>query len=334
MTKKLETDIHRANGGNHSPVNYRKAMNMLTTHPYSNGRLYHIVFTHSEDRTVYRKAVELLCKELRARGMPCRYKACYELDKFKRFHKHVFILIEAKDCDPDTLIHFKEGDWFTEMTKELGIQFKIAEPTNEIHRVAGKQVNYAYVPKKAGVKLDNCLVWISYLTKVRSKAGVIGQIYTGSTNREPKRKEDSMLNSSTIDFKTPQSDSSKVLIASPTQHNKTPLKPANQALAVSHNKDKDVMLTSSQNYLCSIYEQCIDNDMDVESIRLHLINNGVPKSLTQIKFDLDVVYSFTGYFDSHPAPSKQSVDEFDKLVSQSGIRSRQRELASSSCINI
>lgn len=188
MTKALSTIITDANGGMHSPVNYRKAMNMLKTHPYSLGLLYHIVLTGSEDRKVYRKAVELLCKQLRANGMPCRYKACYERDKKKRFHKHMFILIEAKDAHPDSIIHYKQGDWFTAMLDGLGLGFKIAEPSNpsKMHYVAGKQVNYAYVPKKASPKLDDCLVWISYLYKVRSKDGVEGQIYTGSTNREPK----------------------------------------------------------------------------------------------------------------------------------------------------
>lgn len=187
MSKKLETIIHRANGGNHSPVNYRKHMNMLLDHPYSIGLLYHIVFTGSEDPKVYRKSVELLCKQLRAKGMPCRYKACYERDKFKRFHKHVFILIEAKESHPDTIIHFRKGHWFTKMMESLGLGFKIAQPHDLMHLVGGKKVNYAYVPKKASSKLEDCLVWISYLTKVRSKEGVGCQVYTGSTNREGKK---------------------------------------------------------------------------------------------------------------------------------------------------
>lgn len=186
MTRKIETRIHRANGGNHSPVNYRKHKNMLLSHPYAIGLLFHIVLTGSEDRKVYRKAVELLCKQLRAKGMPCRYKACYERDKWKRFHKHIFILIEAKHTHPNSIIHYSETGWFTQMLKGLGLGFNICSPEDVMHHVGGKKVNYAYVPKKAGSKLEDCCEWISYLTKVRSKAGVDGQIYTGSTNREPK----------------------------------------------------------------------------------------------------------------------------------------------------
>lgn len=187
MTRKIETRIHRANGGNHSPVNYRKHKNMLLTHPYAIGLLFHIVLTGSEDRKVYRKAVELLCKQLRSKGMPCRYKACYERDKWKRFHKHIFILIEAKHTHPNSIIHYSETGWFTQMLKGLGLGFNICSPEDVMHHVGGKKVNYAYVPKKAGSKLEDCCEWISYLTKVRSKAGVDGQVYTGSTNREPKQ---------------------------------------------------------------------------------------------------------------------------------------------------
>ena len=222
-------------------------------------------------------------------------------------------------------------------------------------------------------KLENCINWTGYIVKPRSKDNVPGrETYFGSEfisnigKREAQRQkhrdalhksrkldmveakpivavfvaQDNKLNSipairpDRIDYKAPQSDSSEDLVADPTFTIKTPPKPANQAVAISHNKEKDVMLSSAQNYLCSLYEHCIDQDMDVESIRLFLIESGVPKSITQIKHDLDVVFSFTSYFDSHPAPIKLSVEEYDKLVSRSGIQSRQRELANTSSLNI
>ena len=112
------------------------------------------------------------------------WKGCYEVDVKKRFHCHIFLLIEAKKRHPDSLLHFdKEGNWLVTMLKKKEIGFTIAHPKNVMHWVAGKQVNYAYVPKKASPKLDNVVVWISYLYKVRSKEGVVGQKYTSSTNR-------------------------------------------------------------------------------------------------------------------------------------------------------
>ena len=184
--RKWSTWITDQNGGMHSPVNYRKARQMLLTHPYRNGRLYHIVFTHSEDRKVYRYIVDQLCKQLKAKGMPCRWKACYERDKKKRFHMHVMLLVEARFVNPDSIIHFKDGDWLTELAKRKGVKFTIAEPDDPMHLVAGKKVNYMHVPTKAGPKLEDALIRISYLYKVRSKEGVEGQIYTGSTNIEDK----------------------------------------------------------------------------------------------------------------------------------------------------
>lgn len=343
MSKKVETSIHIANGGNHSPVNYRKAKEMLHPHPYRLGYLYHIVLTGSEDRAVYRKAVELLCKELRKNGMPCRYKACYELDKFKRFHKHVFILIEAQHFHPDTIIHYRKGHWFTEMLAGLGLGFKIAPPQDSMHRVAGKQVNYAHAPKKAGPKLDDCLVWISYLTKVRSKEGVIGQIYTGSTNREgnkspppsaalPAEQEvsisvsgEKVISDKTIfkseaatrtDYKPLQGDSNNSDWVG-IKLNPEPHQGAINA-SMTHNNDEgsNLKLTPAQAYLCRLYETCVDADMDVEAVRLYLLDQGIRKTPAMIVDDLEHTFGFLGYAQSHPAPAKPDAARIDALIAR------------------
>ena len=351
MTKKTETIIHKANGGNHSPVNYRKHKDMLLAHPYALGLLYHIVLTGSEDRKVYRKAVELLCKQLRINGMPCRYKACYERDKFKRFHKHIFILIEAKDRHPDTIIHYRKGHWMTEMLSGLGLGFKIAQPQDPIHYVSGKQVNYAYVPKKAGPKLDDCLVWISYLTKVRSKTGVDGQIYTASTNRESKdiiplsagstaaeealtltkeqdeadfteKQEASTSESNTSESNTSASESREGL-GNARQHT-SPSEDArgqqeasfydvreNGARASPYYEKPEVMLSATDKYLASLYEQAVDADLDTDEIRRHLLNKGVVKTPGQVAWELEYIHAFTGYAASHPPKPVQSVRAWD-----------------------
>lgn len=181
--KKLGTKITDANGGMDCPVNYRKAINMLTTHPYKNARLYHLVVTGSNNRDDYRWAIDAICRKLRAEGMPVMWKACYELDEQKRFHAHFFLLIESVDKVPCSIIRYRVDGWLVSKLAERKLGFTIAPPLDAMHRVGGKEVNYAHVPKKAGPKLDDCLVWISYLYKVRSKAGVVGQTYTSSTNR-------------------------------------------------------------------------------------------------------------------------------------------------------
>lgn len=171
------------NGGLHSQVNYRKAKAMLLTHPYVNGRLYHLVLTGSEDRDDYRWAIDRLCRELRANGMPVMWKAAYERDEKKRFHAHYFLLIESHHKIPCQWIRYRKGEFLESLMAEKKLGFTIAPPGKEVHHYRGKQQNYAHVPKKASPRLDDAVVWISYLFKARSKTEVEGQIYTSSTNR-------------------------------------------------------------------------------------------------------------------------------------------------------
>ena len=372
MSKKLSTPITDANGGMHSPVNYRKAMNMLKTHPYANGRLYHIVLTGSEDRKVYQQVVELLCKELRANKMPCRYKACYERDKWKRFHMHIFLLIESEEVNPDSILHYMEGHFFTELTKALKVKFTIAEPDNPIHHVAGKQVNYAYVPKKASPKLDDCLVWISYLYKVRSKEGVSGQIYTASTNREGKKSvppsapqadketfSQISLKVVTVRQKHPphsiHAKESKNEKCTETSHGTnqegeactspsegryslpsvtalvSPRPSATEACsspgepssirygsgASTHHREEgsQVKLTPAQTYVASLYERCIDSEMDVDAIRLYLLERGIKRSPAMVAHELEEVFCFPGYAASHMPVPAVTVTQWDALKS-------------------
>ncbi len=181
--KKDGTYITDANGGLHSQVNYRKAKQMLLTHPFTNARLYHLVLTGSEDRKDYQWAIDLLCRELRANDMPVMWKACYERDDKKRFHAHYFLLIEAHHKIPCQIMRYRKGEFLESRLSERGLQFTIAPPGKDVHHYKGKQQNYAFVPKKAGPRLDDALIWISYLFKARSKQDVEGQIYTSSTNR-------------------------------------------------------------------------------------------------------------------------------------------------------
>ena len=375
---------------------------MLLTHPYTLGLLYHIVLTGSEDRKTYRKAVELLCKELRSKGMPCRYKACYEKDKFKRFHKHVFLLIEAKDFHPDTIIHYRKGHWFTEMLAGLKLGFKIAPPQDSMHQVAGKQVNYAYVPKKAGAKLDDCLVWISYLTKVRSKAGVEGQVYTGSTNREgkpfppsaalPAEKEtiaakaiqnDSKLlqgdskpsvwvdtkstpeshqeavfasqthndnkeaneNSTTTQYQTNRQG--KACNSSPsearcnaslvgsrssrnasTEASSSPGKASNPRYedgsgASTHHREGqyEMKWTPAETYVATQYEAAVDQQLDIDALRLFLLEHGIKRTPAQVAWELEEKYGFLGYVSRNPAPAKADTRALDALIDRTPLRS-------------
>jgi hypothetical protein len=64
------------------------------------------------------------------------------------------------------------------MMQKRGLTYHIAPPHNLIHRNReGKQLNYATLARE---KLADCLVWISYIVKSRSKLDSITHIYSGS----------------------------------------------------------------------------------------------------------------------------------------------------------
>lgn len=75
-------------------------------------------------------------------------------------------------------------------------------------------------------------------------------------------------------------------------------------------------LSPAQRYLSRLYEGCIDRQMNVQAIRLHLAANGIPKTPAQLQHDLESVHCFTGYAASHPAPPAQSLKAIDKAINR------------------
>jgi hypothetical protein len=315
--KKLTTKITEANEGMHSPTNYRKAMDMLLTHPYTNARLYHLVLTGSEKREDYRWAVERLCKELRSKDMPCMWKACYELDDKKRFHMHLFLLVESANKVPCTIIRYRKGGWLVNKLAERGIGFNISQPQNQIHWQGGTPQNYAYVPKKAGPKLDDCLVWVSYLYKVRSKAGVEGQIYTSSTNRGSAKARP------TKQAATPQAEqvqeaaaevqeapqAAPVVQASPQAEPIAPAvheQPTNEGEADMSNNE---LSAAAHAYVKGIYSRLVAQDLNLEQMRTALKDSGLLRNIHQITFDLEERYGWKGYASKHQAPRPRTLHE-------------------------
>ena len=75
-------------------------------------------------------------------------------------------------------------------------------------------------------------------------------------------------------------------------------------------------MNSTSMYLASLYETAIDRGLDTEAIRLYLSARGVLRSPAMEVYDLDHVFSFTGYAANHaPAPAP-SVQAFDKAIDQ------------------
>lgn len=175
---KEETIITLTNEGMHSQKAYRKMKDMLNSNTYNSPRLYHLVLMGSELSNDYQAAMKALCLELRRQNIPCQWKACLEVDAEKGLHFHVFILTEAKYRSPCAVLNHNAQHWLNVMMLKRGLTYHIAPPESAIHRTKlGKKLNYATL---AGEKLADCIVWISYLVKSRSKLDSMTHTYFGS----------------------------------------------------------------------------------------------------------------------------------------------------------
>lgn len=199
MPKKIETKVTGGmNGGIHDTRAYKKACMMLD-HNYTHGQLWHMTLIPLPDSSPTREdfevALDRVAEKLRDSGMPVQYKTAYELCPKKGFHRHCYMLIEAKDHKPAGILRYRPNGWIVEMLKGHGLGFYIAPPQNAIHRTRkGHQKKYAYVPKTPGAALDDCKEWISYPYKVRTKAGVAAPIYSGSRIKTKTIKERTQWN--------------------------------------------------------------------------------------------------------------------------------------------
>jgi hypothetical protein len=184
--KKIRTKVTDANDGMHNPREFQKAREMLEQNRYINPRLYHLTLTGSEQVSAYQEATKALCAHLRRHGMPCQWRACVEDDEDKGLHWHVYILVESKHSNPDHILNRKDQGWLQIMVLKKGIDFYLNAPRDRMHWTEdGKQLNYATLPKSKPEKLANCIEWISYLYKTRSKPKM-RQIYFSSRQSREK----------------------------------------------------------------------------------------------------------------------------------------------------
>lgn len=176
--KKEETTITLANGGMHNQKAYVKMKAMLNNSTYISPRLYHLVFMGTEQSNDYKAAMKALCLELRRKNIDCQWKGCLEVDPAKGLHFHVFILVESKHRSPCSILNHNSQHWLNVMMQKRGLTYHISPPENPMHLSRlGKKRNYATL---AGEKLADCLIWISYLVKSRSKLDSMTHIYFGS----------------------------------------------------------------------------------------------------------------------------------------------------------
>ncbi|GAC1544230.1 MAG: hypothetical protein NVS2B7_18420 [Herpetosiphon sp.] len=185
-TRGETTPVLERNGGMHRQKQFRRIKAMLTGHGYKQPRLYHLVLiddTETAERqgaARFLKALKVLCLELRQNDISTRWRACLERDDKKGIHFHVYVLVDAVKKNPCGIINKKTGKegWLRNMLEKQALRFHLSPPKSDIHRKRnGERENYAHVSR---AKLDDCIEWISYLVKARSKPDDIRGIYFSS----------------------------------------------------------------------------------------------------------------------------------------------------------
>lgn len=73
-------------------------------------------------------------------------------------------------------------------------------------------------------------------------------------------------------------------------------------------------MNAAHRYINGLYESCVDRGLHLDAIRAELASRGIARSRAQIRHDLDAVYSFHGYADSHQPDPAQCVQAFDLAI--------------------
>ena len=72
-------------------------------------------------------------------------------------------------------------------------------------------------------------------------------------------------------------------------------------------------MNAAARYIASVYESCIDRSLNLAQIGQELAQRGIRRTPYQLRHDLDHVYGFLGYADSHPAPAPLTQKQMDAL---------------------
>lgn len=164
----MNSAILGANGGLDSARALNHARNVMLNHDLSGAVLYHFVFTGSQDIAVYQAIIKSLVRRIRNHGCRLEYFGAYENDEMKGKHAHCFMLIETgKGHSPIGILNVKDGAYLHKLAVRHGInRIHLSKPKHAMH---GGQF---FARPAKGEKLDNCLEWIEYAYKVRSKDGI------------------------------------------------------------------------------------------------------------------------------------------------------------------
>jgi hypothetical protein len=176
MSKKEYTnDVLSANSGLHSIKAMKMVEQVLTTHDLKQAILYQFILSGSPSKPEYQATIKALVRHIRTK---CRaeYIGAYEVGAEKNgLHCHLYILVETAHHFPSDLLDVSEGGFIARRIKRTGMSIRIEPPKNRRHR--GQMFARMNTPEL----LADCITWVSYATKSRSKEGVPGrETYFGS----------------------------------------------------------------------------------------------------------------------------------------------------------
>ena len=169
MTCKRSNPVLDANGGLDSARALDTATAILKHHDLRQPVLYHLVLTGSDAVATYQATIKALVRKLRLYGCRTEYFGAFEVQPLKGLHAHCFLLIETSKKPPFKILGINDGEYLHKLAVRHGLanRIHVSKPKNPMH--SGQ---FFARPVKDGDKLADCLHWVSYVFKSRSKRGV------------------------------------------------------------------------------------------------------------------------------------------------------------------
>lgn len=93
--------------------------------------------------------------------------------------------------------------------------------------------------------------------------------------------------------------------------------------ASTHHKEGryEMMWTPAETYVATQYEAAVDQQLDVEALRLFLLEHGIKRTPAQVAWELEEKYGFLGYVSRNPAPAKADTRALDALIDRTPLKS-------------
>ncbi|WP_349279701.1 hypothetical protein [Polaromonas hydrogenivorans] len=173
------------NQGIHDLRQFKKLIAMLerAAHEWRNARLFHIILTGAT-RDIYQQVLTKFCRQLRAAGAQCDFKAAIEHDSKKGLHQHVMFVLST-DKRPSRYITAADETGVVEASLLRQVVREVQAECNtlacRVQPPTSRTVAYIELNQTNNEFLNEAVEWASYILKARSKLPASeGRCYTSS----------------------------------------------------------------------------------------------------------------------------------------------------------